>query len=324
MKLGILVMKLTLREDKAMYTSGIWRAGNNVWNPGDLKNGKHYTQTINLDTAKFPNDVKISWNWPSTGSDVRSYPFVGYGGVEAVQVSNLQSLNVTFDYSVRANGVYNVSFDMWLTNNPGDPWSSGYEIMIVLTPPWGTEGATYTLNSSSLQASVYVNDSWGSGWTFAQAVTVSRVTSGTIDIADLLKSLVWNGVLTGNEYASEVQFGAEIVRGSGTLQINKLSYAPQISPTIKGGTGADTFTMPSSGGSFVDGGAGVDTAIYGGERSGYSVKVVGAEVLIVRDDNISTLDRLMNVEYVQFSDGVFEVGSGIFMSRTVDIGCEWC
>jgi hypothetical protein len=116
---------------------------------------------------------------------------------------------------------------------------------------------------------MYVYYNWGSGWTFAQAISSSTVASGTIDIADVLKSLEWNGVITGHEYLSEVQFGAEVVNGSRKLHINSLSYSPKIAATISGTSGDDTINMPTTGGRHVDGGAGADTVVYTDAYSNY-------------------------------------------------------
>ena len=37
----------------------------------------------------------------------------------------------------------------------------------------------------------------------------SDILAGTISISDILKSLIWNGVITGQEYLSGVEFGPE-------------------------------------------------------------------------------------------------------------------
>lgn len=303
-----------LSADQAMYTSWPWRVSNNVWNANGLVNGKDYTQSIKFDTAKVPNDLDINWKWPA-GSDVRSFPYIGWNGVNEVQVQNLLSLPASFNYTKSGAGVANMAFEMWLTDQPGDPWTSGYEVMITLNP-WGASGQPmYTLKSPTLNAPVYVHEDWGSGWTFAQAISPTTVKAGKIDIADMLKSLVWNQVLTGKEYLSEIQFGAEVVNGTGKVHVNNLGYAPAVAPTLYGTPGDDLFGMPATGGRHVDGGLGSDTAVYGDQRSNYEVKFNGDRVMVLRNGNIATLDTLDAVEQLRFADGVFIVATRSFTSE---------
>ena len=61
----------------------------------------------------------------------------------------------------------------------------------------------------------------------------SDILAGTISISDILKSLILNGVITGKEYISGVEFGPEPGSGSGSLLVNSLSYQWNGTPTIK-------------------------------------------------------------------------------------------
>jgi len=300
-----------LSGDNSQYTSGVWRVSNNVWNADGLVNGKDYSQSVKFDTNKLPNGVDIVWNWPS-GSDVRSYPYVGWSGLNGKQIQDVQSLPVSFSYTKSGKGVGNVALELWLTNNPGDPWSSGYEVMICFNP-WGASGTPqYGFTSGTYQGDMYVYKNWSTGWTFAQAIPAGTITSGTVDVAAVLKGLIWNGVLSGKEYMSEVQFGVEVVNGSGKMTINKLSYAPKVTAPLMGTDQDDVFLMRLAGGQHVEGKSGMDTATYADAYGNYDVKARGADVLVRRDDDASSLDVMYGVERLQFADGVYDVASQTF------------
>ena len=86
--------------------------------------------------------------------------------------------------------------------------------------------------------------------------------SGTLDLGDIIKTLIENGVLTGQEYLSSIQLGSEVHGGSGSLQINNLSYSWTAKPSLIGTAGNDTFVISSMGGNDVIGNGGVDTVVY--------------------------------------------------------------
>ena len=60
-------------------------------------------------------------------------------------------------------------------------------------------------------------DGIGDFWTNISILPSSNVLAGTISISDILKSLIWHGVITGQEYLSGIEFGPEPGAGSGSL-----------------------------------------------------------------------------------------------------------
>ena len=67
-------------------------------------------------------------------------------------------------------------------------------------------------------------DGIGDFWTNISILPSSNVLAGTISISDILKSLIWHGVITGQEYLSGIEFGPEPGAGSGSLLVKNLSY----------------------------------------------------------------------------------------------------
>jgi hypothetical protein len=133
----------------------------------------------------------------------------------------------------------------------------------------------------------------------------SDMLSGTISISDIIKSLIWNGIVPSQDYLSGSEFGAEPQGGSGSVLVNNLSYQWSGTPTIEGTPGNDTFNIAVPGGNHVEGNGGIDTVVYNGSHSQFQIKSSGSEILVTENNNISTLDVLDGVTYIKFSDGTF-------------------
>ena len=99
-------------------------------------------------------------------------------------------------------------------------------------------------------------DGIGDFWTNISILPSSNVLAGTISISDILKSLIWHGVITGQEYLSGIEFGPEPGAGSGSLLVNNLSYQWNGTPTVELTAGNDTFKIATPGGNDVVGNGG--------------------------------------------------------------------
>jgi hypothetical protein len=321
---------VVLSADWATYSSGAYWADTNPWGKGNLINGIDYTQTIALDPATFPNGTILSWSWPSTYA-YYGYPEVIYGSdpyyprnpaVSSTQVANFTNLSTTYSISVSGNtNSYDTIFDMWLTSQPyGGPNTREYEIEIVAQRPtnWGPSPShlAYMLTDSTLtNAAVYVNPGYSSGgdtWTNITIMPQAEMLSGTISISDILKSLIWSGVITGQEYLSGVAFGAEPQGGAGSVAINDLSYQWTGTPTIEGTASNDVFDITTPGGNNVVGNGGVDTVAYDGLYSQFQIKSLGSETLVMENNNVSTLDYLNGIDFIRFSDGTYNATTSTF------------
>jgi uncharacterized delta-60 repeat protein len=123
-----------------------------------------------------------------------------------------------------------------------------------------------------------------------------------------------NDVVTGS--AKEEYF--DLKDGNDTLYAgagDDIVVAGQGNDVVYGGSGNDKI-MGGGGDDILDGGDGIaDTSVYAGMSSGYSVEFSAAEKSFMITDSVAGLasdgkDTLKNVEYVKFSDGLFELGSG--------------
>ena len=265
----------------------------------------------------------------------KNYPCIVYGStpelinpaVQSTQVANFASLSTS--YSITLSGDqsdFDTIFDMWLTPQPNGA-KSNYELEIVPQSEWNhpASALAYILNDSTLQnASVYVvpgfTDGIGNFWTNISILPSSNVLAGTISISDILKSLIWHGVITGQEYLSGIEFGPEPGAGSGSLLVKNLSYQWNGTPTVELTAGNDTFKIATPGGNDVVGNGGVDTVIYDGLYAQFQIKSSGSETLVTENNNISTLDYLEGVTYIEFSDGTYDTVTSTFTPGSQDTG----
>ena len=190
------------------------------------------------------------------------------------------------------------------------------------SPSLGTSLHPERLNTTECQRYVVpgFTDGIGDFWTNISILPSSNVLAGTISISDILKSLIWHGVITGQEYLSGIEFGPEPGAGSGSLLVNNLSYQWNGTPTIELTAANDTFEIATPGGNDVVGNGGVDTVVYNGIYSEFQIKSSGSETLVTENNNISTLDYLEGVTYIQFSDGKYDTVTSTFTPASQDTG----
>ena len=236
-------MRVSLSQDWEEYRSGPYRAVNNVWGKDGLKSGVDYTQSVSLDTATFPQAIKLEWDWPDVYKpEIYAYPEIIFGykpwdpGTGAkdfiAPVDELKAFTADFDLAIAGGNTFDVSFDIWLTDRPaGGPGSITTEVMIWLhsgvVTPAGHQVASY--HGNGYDAAIWREKSMGdasgdssASWQYIALQPDHDVLSGTIDIRDILQTLRKAGLISGKDYVSGFELGAEVAAGAGSLTINKL------------------------------------------------------------------------------------------------------
>ncbi len=255
---------ITITSNTGTYSANGYTVDNDPWNAGSQVNGVDFTNTITLDPATFPNGVDFSWSWPlaDVGS-VQAYPHINYNPTlssgQYATVGDLADLSTTYSFSISGDTSYfNVAWDMWLTNPAGQT----DEIMVWVHSPQWPDGSnqSWSYTDGTIQdANVCIV--YGASSTYVAIQTLADQLSGTISLADVFKTLIWKGVLTGNETLESIQVGAEVQAGTGSLQVNNLSYDLNANATLEGTAGNDTFVLNNTGGTTVVGNGGTDTAV---------------------------------------------------------------
>lgn len=214
---------------------------NNTWNKG-MAQGP-YSQKI-FHKKVDGRDV-IGWQWQWTGQTaVVAYPEVWCGddpwseGPEStkpglpVRVGS-KTITANFDINMVAEGSYNMAFDLWTTSvAPATVNDISHEIMIWTAHngflPAGVK--TDTIHVGGVAYDVYVRFGHGDAsggtnhtWTYIAFYPEHSVLKGPLNISAFLDYLLAEGVVTTSNYVSVIQFGNELVTGTGTTEIRDYS-----------------------------------------------------------------------------------------------------
>jgi hypothetical protein len=209
---------------------------NNQWGKNSSPSGYWQCITRNSSTA-----FKVDFNWPawpsgdSRNNSVKCYPaaILGWHWGWAKSGTNLPqrldaNYSATSSYAYTANfgsgGVGNVAYDLWLTttSNPTNTTQPTDEIMIWVNSTGGAgpcgsvtrsgislEGATWDLYECQIPNYQYV-------WSFVRR---GNSGSGTLNIKAFIDWLRANRGLSSTKYLAGIQFGTEVFRGAGTVDV---------------------------------------------------------------------------------------------------------
>lgn len=235
-------MRNTLSANFEEVSLNGFRLNNNVWNVAPFVNGTDFTQQITYDTADLTRDVQFSWTYPDAPRDrVLAYPEIAFGyspwgqsgPVDIItRLSDLRNLDIAIDTSIAGQtDDFNVAFDLWMTDTPaGGAQSITTELMVWthqgnLAP---TDAPTLTYTDANFSADVFVREGFTAGegidWRYVAVIIDTQYLQGTVDLDAILRFLVANGVVAGDDYLTGVEFGAEVVSGTGSLTLNSFGY----------------------------------------------------------------------------------------------------
>jgi hypothetical protein len=192
-------------------TNGGWDDGgyyvhNNMWNSSS------YPVTETLYACSHDNwYVVANANDASGDGTVKTYPNV-HKDYDNVPISSFSTLTSRFAASGPRVGIYNVAYDIWLN---GVAESGCTELMIWTENynqvPGGRKVATATLGGRTYDV---WRDTWD--WQYVAFVPTAVMTSGTVDIKEVLQWMIDEGWITSSASLGQVCFGVEIVSTDGT------------------------------------------------------------------------------------------------------------
>jgi hypothetical protein len=125
--------------------------------------------------------------------------------------------------------------------------------------------------------------------------TIARTTAGSDGTWHLTTSPLPNGTYTISVISIDQA-------DNGTSAVNRPTFTVNSSLNITG-TGGNDVLHPGAGGNGVDGGAGIDTAVYAGSRSNFTVAQEPWGFGVTDNTGNGGHDALINVERVKFDDG---------------------
>jgi len=182
-----------------------------------------------------------TWDWKSEGDNVKAYPEVVFGHKPGYpkstttllprKLAKIQTLVLDYDVQTEREGTGNMAIDMWLTNTVTPASFAAppitHEIMIwleVFGPmyPGGQQVDKVRINGTMYR--VFVGEKFGLGWRYLAFVPNSPMqTMGSIDLMPFFVYLKGKKLITTEEFLSTVNFGNELISGSGETKLNRFA-----------------------------------------------------------------------------------------------------
>ena len=226
---------VTITSNTDGYTNSTWQyiADNGAYNIGNMVNGTNFAVSLTLDPATFPNGVDFSWSFPVQSYwnwVVQAMPNVKYNAHDAsgnqtfTQLANFT--NLTANYAVQISGnttQTDVAFDLYFYASPayGTPVA---EVEVLVHSPWTGFGSNEPFSVTVPGLTNAKVDLLKGGYPLILVSTPTDVLSDSISLSGVLKTLVWNGLLSAQDYMGGADFGSEVAGGTGGLDIKNLSY----------------------------------------------------------------------------------------------------
>ena len=212
---------------------------NNVWGQGDSVTNDRL-QCLLKRLADGEMQYGWRWRWPRAGGNVKAYPEVVYGHKPWFTfsttpdlprpISAINEFTVAYDVSMYANGRYNLAFDIWVTNSDTPtPSAITHEIMIWVgdranawEPYPGKRVKGVMIGGAAYDLYIKPHAEWlaehgAPNVDYIAFNAAAAQLSGSIDIKEFLDYLTENGRLPANGFVASVEFGNEVMHGSGEL-----------------------------------------------------------------------------------------------------------
>ncbi|MFH0736564.1 MAG: hypothetical protein V1773_19770 [bacterium] len=209
---------------------------NNCWGKDSITN---FTQCVNVKKNSKGLDFGFTWQWPSNiNNNVKAYPEIVFGwkpwdnctpttDLLPINVNSGDTIIVSFDsIETNFNGIGNTSFDLWITSSKTPTSSDVTREIMIWTKNYGHfpgNNIVATVIIDDVEYDLYKND-WT--WTFFAFVNKYETEINSINIHKFISYLLSQNYITPYEFLASVEFGNEIVSGSGNTSVKnfKITY----------------------------------------------------------------------------------------------------
>lgn len=202
---------------------------NNIWNRGTATSAKQCIQKTGSGRYGW------NWNWPDIhDGQVRSYPGILFGHKPwrqssttprlPAQVATIEQLSVQFEIEASASGIFNAAFDLWLCSaaQPSED-SITTEIMVWVQNQEAIPAGSPVATAPSSLGDLTMYRGRISTWEYLALICPEPVPEGTLDVAELLALLAYNGYVASSDYLASIELGTEIWHGSGNGNIKRFA-----------------------------------------------------------------------------------------------------
>jgi hypothetical protein len=227
----------------ASFTEGPYKYENNVW--GSNKANGAYEQCLLKRTVDGRTEIGWTWSWPGHDPSVFAYPEIIFGwkpwsgGARSdprfpMRVADVKYLVLDYHVETEATGAYNLAPEIWLTDSGSasqdpNPKTITTEIMFWMDYASGARPAGNVVDRPKIDGITYelwkedeIGDKGdGSGWLLYSFKSPTIQHRGKISVHTLLSYLVERGLVNPNEYVASVEFGNEIMGGTGTTWVKQ-------------------------------------------------------------------------------------------------------
>lgn len=228
----------------AQVMDGPFRYVNDQW--GSAKARGDFEQCLLTRTLDGKHERGWTWNWPGLDLTVFAYPSVTFGwkpwvGGEStdrrlpLEVGNVARLSLDYAVETDAEGSFNLAPEIWFIGSTASaegpqPALITREIMFWMEYGGDATPAGRAVESVTLGGTLYElwkeenigKEANGVGWTLFTFKSPTLQREGTVPMHEALAYLVEKGLLRDDEYVASVEFGNEVMGGSGTTWVKRL------------------------------------------------------------------------------------------------------
>lgn len=226
----------------AMVSDGPYRHNNNVWGRDKAK-GKS-EQCLLSRNVDGRVERGWTWQWPGFDPSVFAYPEIEFGwkpwsGGKStdprfpLRVADVKQLLLNYEVETNATGSFDLAPEIWLmkgkSSDAANPKLITTEVMFWMDYAEGARPAGKVIETPTFDGVSY--ELWkedkigesanGQGWMLLSFKSPHVQRKGTISIHTLLDYLVKKQLVNPEEYVASVEFGNEVMGGSGTTWVKR-------------------------------------------------------------------------------------------------------
>ncbi len=229
---------------------GAYRYNNNQWGHDKAK-GKS-EQCLLSRQVDGRTERGWSWSWPGFDPSVFAYPEIEFGwkpwsggpSTDArfpLRVSDVHKLALHYAVETQASGSFDLAPEIWLTKSgeattAPNPKLITTEVMFWMDYAEGARPAGQVIETPTFDGVTYElwkednigKDANGQGWMLLSFKSPTVQRQGTISIDTLLRHLVEKKLVDPSEYVASVEFGNEVMGGTGTTWVKRFDL--EVSP----------------------------------------------------------------------------------------------